>query len=178
MKKIVIEGCPADIYIEAIETGPRAGRRKNEDDAVGLLVQEIFGSGTIRRHLPDGAPAIDGIRQSISISHSLRLAALAVAPSGTLIGIDIEENRNQLQRVCGRILSSEEYTYFSSVHHGFLKAWTTKEALYKASRRLFDHEPDFASDLHIYPSLSAAGHLFRAYGTSLESGEMITLVIG
>lgn len=178
MRKIIIEGCPADIYIAEIAEAPRTGRRKKEEEAVGHLVQELFGAGATRQHLPDGSPTIEGIRQSISISHSTRFAAMAIAPPGTLVGIDIETNRSQLERVCGRILSQEEYNCFRSAPQGFLKAWTTKEALYKASRRLFSHEPDYASDLHIIPTTTAAGHTFRVYSTTLESEEMITVIIG
>lgn len=178
MRKIIIEGCPAEIYVAEIAEASRSGRREKEEEAVGFLVRKVFGAGATRRHLPDGAPAIEGIRQSISISHSKRFAALAVAPAGSLVGIDIEANRSQLERVCGRILSPAEYNCFSTAPQGFLKAWTTKEALYKASRRLFCHEPDYASDLHILPSPSAAGHTFRVYSTTLEPEEMITVVIG
>ena len=167
MRKIIIEGCPAEIYVAEIAEASRSGRREKEEEAVGFLVRKVFGAGAARRHLPDGAPAIEGIRQSISISHSKRFAALAVAPAGSLVGIDIEANRSQLEHNC-----------FSAAPQGFLKAWTTKEALYKASRRLFSHEPDYASDLHILPSPSAAGHTFRVYSTTLEPEEMITVVIG
>lgn len=178
MKEIVIEGCPAKIYIDEIETTGRTVRRKEENRAVDRLVKEVFSPEAERRHRPDGAPLIEGTDDNISIAHSLHIAVLAVSAPDIYIGIDIENDRSQLPKVCHRILSKEEYDYFSSMPKGFLKAWTTKEALYKASRQLFDHEPDYAADLHILPELSAAGHLFTDYNVMLESGEMITVVTG
>lgn len=177
MKKIEIAGCPANIYIATIEESERGERRKRETAATDRLVKSVFGPDVSLCHYPDGAPYVPNITKGISVAHCRRIVLLAVVHDGIRIGADIEENRSQLARVCRRILTPEEYEHHSRLPFGFLTAWTTKEALYKASRRLFDHEPDYAADLHILPCPTAAGKTFRTWSTILETGEMITVVL-
>lgn len=175
MKKIEIDGCPTDIYIATIEEGERGDRRMRETAATDRLVKSIFGPNALLCHHPDGAPFVENISKEISVAHSRHIALVSV--SDIYVGADIEENRSQLPRVCRRILSAQEYKHYSLLPFGFLTAWTTKEALYKASRRLFDHEPDYAADLRILPRPTAAGKTFHAWSTILETGEMITVVL-
>jgi len=177
MKKIEIEGCPADIYIAAIEEGERGERRKRETAATDRLIKSVLGPDASLCHFPGGAPYVPGINQEISVAHSHRTVLLAIMHDCSQMGADIEDNRSQLARVCRRILTPEEYGHYSRLPFGFLTAWTTKEALYKASRRLFDHEPEYAADLHILPRPTAAGKTFRAWSRMLETGEMITVVL-
>lgn len=166
--KLHIPDCPLEIYAIRIEPGERGTRRSREEAAVCALVKYRFGKGTARAHRPDGAPYIPGAEAAISISHSKSYAVLAVGPSESMPGIDIEDNRAQLPRVCRRILSDAEYARFAPDR--FAEAWTKKEALYKASRSLFDHETDYRRDLRIYPRVEAAGVEFRTAVFSLEGG--------
>lgn len=163
-----IPDCPLEIYVIRIEPGERGTRRIREDAAVAALIEYRFGAGAARAHRPDGAPYIPGADAAISISHSKSYAVLAVGPSESMPGIDIEDNRAQLPRVCRRILSDEEYARFAPDR--FAEAWTKKEALYKASRSLFDHETDYRLDLRIFPVAEAAGVEFRTAVFNLEGG--------
>lgn len=128
-----------DLYIEALaERG-----RDAEKAAVLKLVERAFGSDAIYSHDPAGAPLIKGIDSAvhISVSHCRTCAALAV--SDRPVGIDVETEREQLQRVAPRVLSADELEYYGD---RLLQAWTLKEALYKAS-----HTPglDFRANIHL-----------------------------
>ena len=103
-------------------------RRKAEHAAVGQLLDALAPGETLS-HTADGAPVLVGSPLHISISHSATVAAVAVDPV-RVIGIDIEDMARaaQIERVLGRVLSSEEMRVYSG--HP-LEAWTLKEALYK-----------------------------------------------
>lgn len=150
-----------DIYIEAIGSCGRGERRAAEDAAVTTLVRCAFGETAVRSHDAQGAPYItlvgarrDGrsegddrrINTGISISHSRRFAVLVVSRTGSEIGVDIESARPQLARVCRRILSTAEYAAYDGA---LVRAWTAKEAVYKASRRYFATEPEYSRDISI-----------------------------
>lgn len=100
-------------------------RREAERRAVEALVQHLLPGATLG-HLPSGAPTVDR-EVCISVSHSRRMAVVAVAPSP--IGIDAEEDRpEQLRRVASRFVSEAEEAFSPSL----LWAWTAKEAAFKA----------------------------------------------
>lgn len=148
--KLLDESLPIPIYIREIGEGCER-RREREDDAVSQLVAEAFGEKAERRHDAVGAPIIYSAGEildvKVSISHSQKIAALAIAPSDMLVGIDIESDRAQLARVASRVLSEPEVEYYRTIPQGFLKAWTLKEALYKAVRGIAGEEIDFAKQL-------------------------------
>lgn len=98
-------------------------------------------------HTSEGAPYLPMLPdKSISISHSRDLCALAIAPAGMSIGVDIESEREQLRRVAPRVLSLGELRLYDDGADGLLKAWTLKEALYKAA---LTPGLDFARDIKI-----------------------------
>lgn len=148
--KLLNDSLPFPIYIREIAEGSE-GRREREEDAVAQLVVEAFGENAERRHDAVGAPIIyrsgEILDVKVSISHSQKIAALAIAPSDMLAGIDIESDRAQLTRVAPRVLSEAEVEYYKNQARGFLKAWTLKEALYKAVRGIAGEEIDFAKQL-------------------------------
>ncbi len=167
---------PFKIYYRAIEPegGSRAAR---EEAAVAAMVAKAFGPGARRVHDALGAPYIlkaDGSRlgECISISHSRRTAALAVCAA--TIGIDIEEERSQLSRVAPRVLSDDEFKVYSQQPHGLLRAWTLKEALFKASRARCGGEIDFTRQLHLPLGKEAEARVFGADGRLVGKYSILT----
>lgn len=141
-------------------------RRQIEKSAVARLAETMLAPGTMIDHQPDGRPfatrhsfsrEISSLRDSenapslmpeISISHSRRYAALAVAPTGNRIGIDIEDADRlpQLSRLAARVMNESELKAYSAVPEGLLMAWTLKESAFKAS---FLHPVDFLHEIFL-----------------------------
>ena len=145
------------LYLTAIDgegaSAPQ-NRREREKEAVLRLLTAVFGTSATLRHKADGAPYIDdsahpGIH--ISISHSTTHALLAVAHH--VIGVDIDHQRPTLQRVATRFLSPAEQAFVGDDLPTLLKAWTAKEAIFKASAL---HPADFAAQIDLSPILDAA----------------------
>ncbi|MDE6121375.1 MAG: 4'-phosphopantetheinyl transferase superfamily protein [Muribaculaceae bacterium] len=107
-------------------------RATRERSTVAALMKEAFGSEIEILHMPDGAPFAD-VQASISISHCLSMAALAVAPAHCRPGVDIETLRPQLQRVASRVFSTTELKHYGKDLRSLTEAWTLKEAAYKAA---------------------------------------------
>lgn len=104
---------------------PIDGRgREAEKEAVAEIVREIFGDSQLL-HRPDGSPYIQDFDGCISVSHGAGTAILAV--SEMPVGVDIEENRAQLQRVSHKFINPEDES------PSLLHAWTAKEAAFKAA---------------------------------------------
>ncbi len=127
-----------EIYLAPIVTdGNRHSRRDAEKAATAQLVTTLFGTGATVAHNPDGAPLLilpDGApAPEISISHSIRTVALAVGRAGRPIGVDIEQPRQQLVRVAARFLAPEETAIHAASEENLLRAWTAKEAAFKAA---------------------------------------------
>lgn len=123
----------ADITIgyRTIDPSPETSRRQRETLAVRQLADAMIGPNTEIGHTPEGAPVLSDGR-IISISHSIGHAAIALANSGR-IGIDVETLRPQLQKVAPRVLSDAELPVYGSSLESLLRAWTMKEAVYKAA---------------------------------------------
>lgn len=119
------------LLIAPIRRGEGDSRADAERRAVSNLVTHAFGSSAKLAHHASGAPYIIGSDLSISVSHCRTFAALAFSPVA-VVGVDIEEQRDQLARVAPRVLSNEELQEYSSPAL-LLQAWTLKEALYKAA---------------------------------------------
>ncbi len=110
-------------------------RRVAEVAAVTAMLCEIFGESAYLNHDEYGAPVLSGVISPpfLSISHSAREVVVAVNPVAR-IGVDVEHWRSQLMRVASRFLSEGEAGMCRS-SHDLLRAWTVKEALYKAYRK-------------------------------------------
>ena len=107
-------------------------RRKREIVACHLLIKKIFGEGVSISHDENGAPLLCGAEGFISISHSATEIAVAYNPLH-IIGVDIENWRDQLIKVKSRFLSPQEMDIYSTAQLT-LKAWTLKEAIYKVAQ--------------------------------------------
>lgn len=113
-----------ETYIKAL---PVPGREA-ERTAIASLLNEALGPDTTLSHRPDGSPAINIPGIEISISHCRTCAVIAL--SDRPVGVDVETDRAQLARVAPRVLSPDELIYYNDC---LVKAWTLKEALYKAA---------------------------------------------
>lgn len=109
----------------------RAGRTAAERAAVNGLVKAAFGPSAQTAHDPHGAPFIEGFPGHISVTHGGGYALLAIDREHR-IGIDCEAYRPQLQRVASKFLSADELPVHAASPQALLKAWTVKEAVFKA----------------------------------------------
>ena len=160
------------IAIQPVERTGGQSRHEAEEAAVAAAIARLYPDATpVVGHHPDGAPFLPGRpREYISISHSATHAAVAV--SNAPIGIDIEQPRPQLERVAARFLSEREQAAAQSIGNGLLKAWTAKEAVFKA---VPEQGVDFARDIVLSDDFTTAcfrGHLtlyFHVIGSLPES---------
>ena len=121
-----------DIYVERIQFVARVDRRRAECEAVGRLVRRVFGDEAVLSHRSDGAPFIEGFGGYISISHGAGLAVLAVSALRP-IGVDVECWRDSLLTVAPRVLDEAELQACGDDRMALLRAWTAKEAIFKAA---------------------------------------------
>lgn len=123
------------IAVAEIRRAERETRRQAEQNAVARCLGTLGLPDGCLCHRHDGAPFIEGdTSRRVSVTHSRQWAAVALSPeTDGPTGIDMEETeREQLRKVCPRILSAEELTAARSAALGFAKAWTAKEAVFKA----------------------------------------------
>ena len=119
---VVVERCAIDVV---------GSRREAEKAAVSALACRVAGGNAVIGHDADGAPFICGYDGWVSVSHSRVMAFIAVHPS-LRIGIDAELPREKLLRVASRFLAPCELPEWNTPE-ALLRAWTIKEAVYKAA---------------------------------------------
>lgn len=107
-------------------------------EAAVALLRHTLGDDTVAiAHDNDGAPIIvdatghriDGIH--LSVSHSADTIAIAVSNDGG-VGIDVQYPSPKLRRVESRFISANDFLPDRS-DDSLLRAWTIKEAVYKAA---------------------------------------------
>ena len=170
MNNITISG-DITLYWLPIDTDTALTRPQREEKTIAEIITSVFGPGCRRQHNHCGAPFVadatgNVLPVAISISHSRTIGAICTAPQNSLIGVDVEEERPQLQRVARRVMTAAEYEYYSALPHGLLRAWTMKEALYKASRTALGSEVDCTKQLAL-PQPGRKAHVLRPDGTIL-----------
>ena len=122
----------AEIYITRFTPEEEAaGQIGAQRLAVARLLLYALGRDTAVMHRDDGSPYIDGIGREVSISHCKGYAVVGLY-DGARFGIDIERPRATLQRVTRKFLSADEMKRLR-ITEELLRAWTIKEALYKAA---------------------------------------------
>lgn len=119
--------CGGNVRVLWMPLPAASSRREAELKAESLLLP-----GAAIVHDGHGAPAIEGSTEYLSISHSRTHLAVAICPDMP-VGIDIETPRRQLNAVGRRVLSDAELEAYGHDENGLLRAWTLKEALYKAA---------------------------------------------
>ena len=119
-------------------------KRRREKQLVNIILHDHFGveRSVVLLNDADGAPFLPGCERCVSVSHSDCEAAVAI--SDPRIGIDVEPPRAALLRVAPRFLSSRELDYYGGSMPLLVRAWTIKEAVYKAMRRKLMTSEDIA----------------------------------
>lgn len=143
------------LQIYRIEPHRYPDRRSAEVNAVSECLR-LLELPTSYDHSPSGAPFLENDPRRISVSHSKNYAAVCCAdPDDGAFGIDVEQiDRRQFARVVPRICSPEEVSAVGRLEHGPAKAWTAKEAAYKACR---SNQIDFTRDIRLrLPDFSEA----------------------
>ena len=76
-------------------------------------------------------PYFDQSDYHISLSHSFPFVAAIISHKKS-VGIDLERFGRQVEKIGPRFLSAEEWNRWQDSHSDLTKAWTSKEAIYKA----------------------------------------------
>ncbi len=106
--------------------------RKKEWLATRLLVKELLGHWPTISHYPSGQPFIENSPLAISISHSHDMAGVLLGTNKQL-GLDIENESRNIEKVLNRFLSKIEYQQIKDATMQLkILYWCTKEAVYKA----------------------------------------------
>lgn len=124
------------VYAAATARFAAAGTRHEIEQAAKMaIVAEVFGPLELC-HRADGSPFIPGSGASISVSHCQTLVVLAADRLRRNIGIDCETSSRgaQLGRVAAKFLSPAQSLAWGADEKYLLRAWTLKEAFYKAAR--------------------------------------------
>lgn len=117
----------------------RRERRALEQEATRQALHYALGKASLLAHHPHGAPYLpEEPSWAVSLSHSASAVALLLVPKSSPlhIGIDIEEERAELERVPPRFVREGELAQLEAL--GLPRAtalrllWTAKEAAYKA----------------------------------------------
>lgn len=98
--------------------------------AAKIAVERMFGDEVEIKHAADGHPFIDGVDGSLTISHARNVLVAFYSPD-KVVGVDIEYPREALRRVASKFLNENEMIYATEIDK-LLRAWTIKEAVYKA----------------------------------------------
>lgn len=111
-------------------------RRKTEYLATRLLFQEILKQKLEITRLKSGKPLLKNSKLNISISHSADFVTVFVSTKN--IGIDVENQYRNIDRVAERFLHKDELEWIvKSGSEQFLKIlfWGAKEAIFKCSNQ-------------------------------------------
>ncbi len=109
-------------------------KRQSEYLTTRLLLQELWGEKTEIIYQKSGRPQIKNSKYNISISHSADMVAIFI--SNNLIGIDVEIESRNIDKVVNRFLHPKELWWIeNSEKPQFLKMlfWCAKEAVYKCA---------------------------------------------
>lgn len=96
-----------------------------------ILCQQISEGMWDLRKDERNRPYFDQSDYHISLSHSFPFVA-AVISHKKAVGIDIERFGRNVEKIGPRFLSAEEWNRWQNSHSDLTKAWTCKEAIYKA----------------------------------------------
>lgn len=110
-------------------------KRQREKAAERLLLCRAFGHPVVLSHTEQGAPFVEGLDVNISITHTMRLVAVAI-DDAQVIGLDAEQmDRKQVIKVRDKFLNSSEQQFVGTDDlAAHVIAWTAKEAVIKAER--------------------------------------------
>lgn len=104
-----------------------------QDEQVYSLLSDILGPDLIIAHEDSGAPVLlSHPPLAISISHCLSAIAIALAPRGVNVGVDVEDKVHQADRTLDRYASPEERHILEHTGTSPILLWSGKETVYKA----------------------------------------------
>lgn len=127
------------VYAAVSDASAKGRTRLAEERAeVGRLLSEAFSDCSAKPmlgHQPNGAPVLTGVDAMVSVSHCPGAVCIATGPLGKRIGIDAEcgLRGGQLKRVADKFLTPAQKAVWGGDEWQLLRAWTIKEALYKAA---------------------------------------------
>lgn len=124
-----------NVYSCPVISVDRCRARYNERMAAGALTRMLFGPDAGYSHRHDGSPYVeaDGREIYVSVSHADGLLLMAVPPEGLHVGVDMERWSDRLVRIAHKFLTHSERTRYGLIPGLLLKAWTAKEAVFKAA---------------------------------------------
>ena len=110
-------------------------KRQREKAAERLLLCHALGHPVSLSYTGQGAPSVKNRPVNISITHTMRLVALALNDD-VIIGLDAEQmDREQVLRVRDKFLNTKEKQFIAlDDQAAHIIAWTAKEAIIKAER--------------------------------------------
>lgn len=128
------------LYIEAIEqlsqdtlsslkATYKNSKRQREKIASEYLIPQLLPHGVQLAYTPSGRPYLLGSELYISITHNEEYIAVALATES--IGIDVEQESQQLVRVAPRFFNYEELRLAHVSKIPLAVLWSAKEAIYK-----------------------------------------------
>ncbi len=107
-------------------------KRQREWLAVRLLLDHAGCTADIS-YDENGKPCLEHSEfQSISISHSNKIAGVYLHPSPQA-GLDIEATNRNYNKIAGKYLAPDEYQLATATNNGYALFWCIKEAAYKAA---------------------------------------------
>lgn len=150
--------------------------RQAERIAAQAVASFLLGRDVTIDHHSDGAPLIADYPGWVSISHSRSTVAVAIDPERA-IGIDIEELERaaRLPKLAPRVLTASEIAIYASPEE-LLRAWTLKEAAYKAARAGVDFLHDIQLPCDGSHRITAAGIAVEILATEPRGPLMLSLV--
>ena len=147
-KKVIAEWAAAQVRFPHRDVATLPPARQLEHWCVDQAFHAIGHPGLRIAHNAEGKPkAIDRPEIHVSIAHhnTADCCWAAVACSDSAIGIDVEAERDQLQRIAPRFLSESERAALGTAPAELAAAWAIKECMFKA----FGPALDFRSEMEV-----------------------------
>ena len=147
-ESVVAEWAAAQVRFPNRDVATLSAARQLEHWCVDKALHAIGQSDLRIGHNAAGKPeALDRPEMHLSIAHHSTSDGCwaAVACGDSAIGIDVEAEREQLQRIAPRFLSEDELRALGTSPAALAAAWAVKECMFKA------HGPalDFRADMEV-----------------------------
>ena len=127
LKKVIL----TEIEKATLSSYKSSGRRL-QWLAVRALLQEFRKNNPVIEYKENGKPFFADHHEEISISHSGKLAAIALH-TGNTPGVDAEEIHARIHKIANRFINNEEQAYLKEaiLTEQLCTIWAAKEVLYK-----------------------------------------------
>lgn len=149
-------------YLPALEN-MHTDKRRQEWLGSRVALKAVAGKELLVSYRPGGAPYVEGLPQSLSISHTKGYAAVMLCDH-PYAGIDIEYRSDRVKKIRSRYMSDQEEAAIDVAHEveHLLIHWCAKEALFKM---IGQEEVDFIRHLHVAPFTYDSVGSFSVYET-------------